>query len=67
VRGEIVELGDSRAVLVAENMSPPPEGKVYDTWLLRGGVPKPAGLFVTVEPSGGSPAPTEEPILIATL
>ena len=90
VRGEVIELGDDRGVLVAENMPPVPEGKTYETWLLRGGVPKPAGLFqprdegdaaapiegplegaeavaVTVEPSGGSPARTEEPILTATL
>ena len=90
MRGEVIELRDDRSVLVAENLPPAPEGKTYETWLLRGGVPKPAGLFqprdegdaaapiegsleeaeavaVTVKPSGGSPTPTEEPILTATL
>ena len=45
VRGEVVEIGDGQAVLVAEDLPPVPEGEVYETWLLRGGVPEPAGLF----------------------
>ena len=90
VRGEVVEVGDGRAVLVAENLPPTPEGKVYETWLMHGGVPEPAGLFepgdggdaaapiegsideaeavaVTLEPSGGSPAPTSEILLTTSL
>ncbi|MCA1716059.1 MAG: anti-sigma factor [Actinobacteria bacterium] len=90
VRGEVVEVRDGRAVLVAENLPPTPEGEVYETWLMRGGVPEPAGLFqprgggdaaapiegsideaeavaVTVEPSGGSPAPTSDILLTTTL
>jgi anti-sigma-K factor RskA len=89
VRGQVVEIGDDRGVLVAENLPSTPEGEVYETWLMRG-VPEPAGLFqpknegdaatpiegsledadavaVTVEPSGGSSAPTSEILLTATL
>jgi len=90
VRGEVVELGDGRAVLVAENLPFTPEGEVYETWLMHDDVPEPAGLFqprdggdaaasiegsideadtvaVTVEPSGGSPAPTSDILLTTTL
>ncbi len=90
VRGEVVEVGDGRAILVAENLPPTPEGEVYETWLMHGDVPEPAGLFepgdggdaaapiegsideaeavaVTVEPSGGSPAPTSDILLTTTL
>ena len=89
-RGEVVEVGDGRAILLAENLSPTPEGEVYEVWLMRSGVPEPDGLFqprnegdaatpiegsikgaeavaVTVEPSGGSPAPTSDVLLSATL
>ena len=45
VRGEVVRVGDGRAVLVAENLPSPPEGKVYEAWLMRDGVPEPAGVF----------------------
>jgi anti-sigma-K factor RskA len=31
--------------LVAENLPSPPEGKVYEAWLMRDGVPEPAGVF----------------------
>lgn len=90
VRGEVVEVRDGQAVLVAENMPPTQEGEVYEAWLMRGDVPEPAGLFqpgdggdatapiegsideadavaVTVEPSGGSPTPTSDILLTATL
>ncbi|MDQ3924144.1 MAG: anti-sigma factor [Actinomycetota bacterium] len=90
VQGQVVRLGDGRAVLMAENLPQAPEGKVYETWLLRDGVPEPAGLFeprdggvaatpiegslesadtvaVTVEPAGGSSAPTDDPLLSAKL
>jgi anti-sigma-K factor RskA len=90
VRGKVVEVGDGRAVLVAENLPATPEGEVYETWLMHGDVPEPAGLFepgdggdaaapiegsidkadavaVTVEPSGGSPAPTSDVLLTTTL
>jgi len=90
VRGEVVEVGYGRAILVAENLPPTPEDEVYETWLMHGGVPEPAGLFepreggdaaapiegsideaeavaVTVEPSGGSPAPTSDIVLTTTL
>lgn len=90
VRGEVVEVGDGRAVLVAENLPSTPEGEVYETWLMHDDIPEPAGLFepgdggdaaapiegsideadavaVTVEPSGGSPAPTSDILMTATL
>jgi anti-sigma-K factor RskA len=91
VRGEVVRIGDERAVLVAENLPSAPEGKVYEAWLMRDDIPEPAGLFepprdggaaaapiegslrdadavaVTVEPSGGSSAPTSEPLLTADM
>jgi anti-sigma-K factor RskA len=45
VRGEVVEIRDGRAVLTVENLPPAPEGAVYKTWLMRDGVPEPAGTF----------------------
>ena len=45
VRGEVVELENGRAVLIAEDLPPAPEGMVYETWLLHGSVPEPAGTF----------------------
>jgi anti-sigma-K factor RskA len=58
VRGEVVRLGDERAVLVADNLPSPPEGETYQAWILREDVPKPAGLF---EPNdtGAAAAPLE--------
>ena len=59
-RGEVVKTGEDRAVLVAENLPPAPEGQVYEAWVLRDGVPEPAGLFeprdgeVTAAPIEGS-------------
>lgn len=89
-RGEVMMAGDGRAVLVAEGLPPAPEGKVYEAWVLRDGMPEPAGTFepreggsaaatvegsvegaeavaVTVEPAGGSPMPTGDPVLTASL
>ena len=89
-RGEVVEVGDGQAILMAENLPPVSEDEVYETWLMRDGIPEPAGLFepsaggiaatpvegslegadavaVTVEPSGGSPTPTSDILLTATL
>jgi anti-sigma-K factor RskA len=45
VSGKVVEVGDGRAVLLADNLTPTSEGEVYETWLMRGGVPGPAGLI----------------------
>ena len=39
VRGEIVKVGEDRAILTAENLPATPESEVYETWILRGGVP----------------------------
>jgi len=58
VRGEVVELGNNRAVLMAENLPPTSEGEVYEAWLLRGGVPEPAGLFQPRD-EGHAAAPIE--------
>ncbi|PLS85865.1 MAG: anti-sigma factor [Actinobacteria bacterium] len=87
--GEVLLMEEDRAVLVASQLPPAPEGKVYETWIIRDGMPEPAGLFeprngeaastvegsvedaeviaVTLEPEGGSPMPTSEPILVAEL
>jgi anti-sigma-K factor RskA len=58
MRGEVVRLGDERAVLVAEDLPSPPEGETYQAWILREDVPEPAGLF---EPNdtGAAAAPLE--------
>ena len=53
VRAELVTLEGDRAVLVAENMPPAPEGKTYQIWVIKGDTPKPSGLF---EPRGDSVA-----------
>ena len=85
-RAQLVTLEGDRAVLVAENMPPVPEGKTYQIWVIKGDTPRPSGLFepkggsiaavvekpvegadavaVTVEPEGGSPKPTTEPMLV---
>lgn len=56
--GQVVEVGEDRAVLVAENLPALDEGKVYEAWLLRDGVPEPAGLFEPRE-DGATAAPVE--------
>jgi anti-sigma-K factor RskA len=58
VQGEVVRLGDERAVLVAEDLPAPPEGETYEAWIMRDDVPEPAGLF---EPNdaGVAAAPVE--------
>ena len=87
--GEVLLIDEDRAVLVATELPPAPEGEVYEAWVIRDGVPQPAGLFesrdgeaastvegsmdgaqavaVTLEPEGGSPMPTSDPILVAPL
>jgi anti-sigma-K factor RskA len=86
-RAEVVTLEGDRAVLVAEDMPPLPEGKTYQIWVIEDEAPAPSGLFepadgpvatvvetplkgadavaVTVEPEGGSPRPTSDPMLVA--
>ena len=56
-RAEVVTLEGDRAVLVAENMPPVPEGKTYQIWVIKGDTPKPSGLF---EPRGDSIAAVVE-------
>ena len=60
VRAELVTLEGDRAVLMAENMPPVPEGKTYQIWVIRGDTPQPSGLF---EPKGDSiAAVVEKPV-----
>ena len=56
-RAELVTLEGDRAVLVAENMPPVPEGKTYQIWVIKGDTPQPSGLF---EPKGNSIAAVVE-------
>ena len=59
-RVELVTLDGDRAVLMAENMPPVPEGKTYQIWVIRGDTPQPSGLF---EPKGDSiAAVVEKPV-----
>lgn len=58
VQGEVVEVEEGRAVLMAEDLPSAPEGKVYQAWLLHDGVPEPAGLFEPRE-GGVAAAPIE--------
>jgi anti-sigma-K factor RskA len=59
-RAELVTLEGDRAVLVAEDMPPVPEGKTYQIWVIKGDTPRPSGLF---EPKGGSiAAVVEKPV-----
>jgi anti-sigma-K factor RskA len=58
VRGEVVRLGDERAVLVADDLPSPPEGETYEAWILREDVPEPAGLFEP-DDAGVAAAPLE--------
>ena len=55
--GQVMATGEGPAVLVAQNLPPAPEGRVYQAWVLHDGVPQPAGLF---EPNGESAAATIE-------
>jgi anti-sigma-K factor RskA len=57
VSAQLVTLEGDRAVLVAENMPPAPEGKTYQIWVIKGDTPKPSGLF---EPKGDSVAAVVE-------
>ncbi len=89
-----VFLNPKRGVLLlASNLPPAPEGKIYEMWVIpAGGKPVPAGLFqsesngtavhlqqgpvdvastgavaVTLEPAGGAPQPTSQPLIVAPL
>ncbi|MFC8193032.1 anti-sigma factor domain-containing protein [Cellulomonas sp. NPDC057328] len=73
------------ALLTAQDVAAPGDGRVYQLWVLQDGAPVPAGvadvtaggftiataayrtgdaLAVTVEPAGGSSAPTTEPVVV---
>jgi anti-sigma-K factor RskA len=78
-----------QGLFLAAGLQPPPDGKVYELWLIGADGATPAGLFtssggsvthpmtgdvvsathigVTVEPAGGSPQPTTDPILVLEL
>lgn len=59
-RAQLVTLEGDRAVLVAEDMPPVPEGKTYQIWVIKGDTPRPSGLF---DPEGGSiAAVVEKPV-----
>jgi anti-sigma-K factor RskA len=89
-----VFLNPKRGVLLlASNLPPAPEGRIYEMWVIpAGGKPIPAGLFqsesngtavhlqpgpvdlastgavaVTLEPAGGVPQPTSQPLIVAPL
>jgi anti-sigma-K factor RskA len=53
--GEVVRMDDGRAILVADKVPSIPEGKTFQIWVIKNGVPKPAGLF---EPEGDTNAAT---------
>ena len=55
VQGEVVELGRGRAILIAENLPPAPDGKVYEAWLMHDGVPEPAGTFHSQDGQAAAP------------
>lgn len=77
------------AVVVADDLPAPPEGRTYELWKVRDGQPVSAGLFVpadgsvrvpvdatlapgdtvavTIEPDGGSDAPTMPIVMSATV
>lgn len=43
--GRLVVDPDGRAALVLHGLGPAPRGKTYETWIVEGEVPRPAGLF----------------------
>ncbi len=60
-QAELITLEGDRAVLVAENMPPVPEGKTYQIWVIKGDTPQPSGLFL---PKGDSiAAVVENPVV----
>lgn len=75
------------ALLVSADLPDPGEGREYQLWLMRDGLPTPDAHFtggevsvwlegavddadavaMTVEPAGGSPAPTTDPLAVIAL
>lgn len=49
-RAELVVLEGARAILVAEDMPPVPEGQTFQIWVIEDSIPRPSGLF---EPKDG--------------
>lgn len=82
----VLSRSEGKAVIVTDDMAPPPQGKVYELWLqspegdmlpaglmpkapdatvvLDGDASSATGVGITVEPEGGSRAPTSEPIAL---
>lgn len=89
----VIVLRDGVATLRVRGLPAPPDGKVYEVWLLRRGAAAPSptdalfsvsrgagsgrvalpsvrgveAVLVTAEPDGGSPAPTSQPFINASL
>lgn len=42
---EVVQLEDGRAIVIANGMPVPPEGKTMQIWVIQEGTPQPAGTF----------------------
>lgn len=84
-----VESSSQLVVFEVSALAPPPPGREYQLWVVRGQTPASLGVFVpssdgtasvvaraalgpgevvaiTVEPTGGSPAPTTQPFLAIT-
>jgi anti-sigma-K factor RskA len=43
--GRLVINSEGSAALVVQGLRPAPEGKTYELWVIRGGAPRPAGIF----------------------
>jgi anti-sigma-K factor RskA len=43
--GRLVVNSEGSAALVVQGLRPAPEGKTYELWVIRGGAPRPAGIF----------------------
>ncbi|HEY0577668.1 MAG TPA: anti-sigma factor [Pseudonocardia sp.] len=80
----------NKAVMVASDLPTPPDGRIYQAWLIGQGQPRSVGLMqpgvsatapplefgglagaakvgLTIEPAGGSPAPTTTPVVLFDL
>ena len=57
----------SQAPISAGLLSPDAQGSVSDTFNTPQDIPQPVAMAVTIEPTGGVPAPTGEKYLVGTL
>ncbi|MBA0127121.1 anti-sigma factor [Haloechinothrix sp. YIM 98757] len=77
---------EQKLTVIPNELSDPPDDRVYQVWFLDGGAPTSAGLLtnadrpmvtdtvseaaqlgITVEPAGGSEAPTTDPVMMISL